>query len=464
MSEKFCHLITSQMSCDVVVVGGGTTGIAAALAAARGGASVVLVEKDGFVGGNATAVCSWMGFHAVTGEQVVGGIAEALVDAIRAHGGATPSYPDPICGSLTVVDPSWLKIVSLELLRDAGVRVLLHCRAAGVAQKEHQLSAVYLSAGGEWIKLEAKYVIDCTDSGFVIDAAGELCRRGRQSDGKVQVSSCVFEIGEVDFAQTFAYWQEFPDDIRPFPLADPAAHLETIRHREAFVIGAFGRLIKQARADHLELWRNSVPGIACPSRRKFITVVTRIENVDLLNGASAAAAEMEGMLQIPRWLQFFQKYVPGFQDCRIGQIFPNIGVRESLHLEGCYELTADDVLNGVMFDDAIALGAYHLDIHSPDHGGIETRMPEIYSIPYRSLVPRHTRNLLVAGRMISATHEAQASTRVIPISMAIGEAAGEAAALAAACGQACQQIDVNQLRARLKAHRAILERSARRRR
>lgn len=117
-------------------------------------------------------------------------------------------------------------------------------------------------------------------------------------------------------------------------------------------------------------------------------------------------------------------------------------------------------MNGVIFDDAIALGGYHLDIHSPDHGGLETRRPPVYSIPYRALQSTDTDNLLMAGRVISATHEAQSSTRVIPISMALGEAAGTAAALAVKHGTDATAIESNELQELLRRNGVLLKNRA----
>ncbi len=107
--------------------------------------------------------------------------------------------------------------------------------------------------------------------------------------------------------------------------------------------------------------------------------------------------------------------------------------------------------------NVIALGAYHLDIHSPDHKGLETRQPPTYRIPYRSLLPQGLNNLLVAGRCISADHTAAASTRVIPISAAQGQAAGTAAALATMAGLSTRDLDIAELQYVLRKQGAELD-------
>jgi hypothetical protein len=116
------------------------------------------------------------------------------------------------------------------------------------------------------------------------------------------------------------------------------------------------------------------------------------------------------------------------------------------------QLTADDVLSARKFDDAIARGAYPVDIHNPTGTGtILKRLPpgEAYDIPLRSLMPRNAEGLVVAGRCISGTHEAHSSYRVMPIVMATGQAAGVTAALAARRGARPRQLAVNEIQQEL---------------
>jgi hypothetical protein len=115
---------------------------------------------------------------------------------------------------------------------------------------------------------------------------------------------------------------------------------------------------------------------------------------------------------------------------------------------GDYVLTAEDLSSGRQFDDTVALSGYQIDIHRPD-GSVVLRNLETYDIPYRSLVARGVDGLLVAGKCISATHEAISSTRVVPVCMALGQAVGTAAALAVDKGLTPREVDVPTLRARL---------------
>ncbi len=449
--------IQKRLACDTVVVGGGTTGLAAVVAAARGGADTLLVEANGYPGGNACSVPCWMGFHARSGEAVIGGFPLEFAGKLREAGAASEIYMDPICGSAAYVNPHWLKIVAARELEQAGVRMLFHTRFVELELAEGRIVAVYLAGGEGLIRVACRNVIDCTDNGAVAIAAGETMRRGREGDGKTQVSSWVFEVGNIDFAKLGDYFTRHPEDLRPFPLADAAGHVRRALKQDGFVSGAFGRLVARAERDGMSLPRNNMPGVFFPRSRTFMTVAGRVEAVDPGDSGNHTRSELEGMAQVPIWMEFLRRYAPGFEEAVLTGSCGSIGVREINHLMGAYTLTAEDLLTGRDFADTIALGAYHLDIHSPDHKGLETRFPKVYHIPYRALLPLRTENLLVAGRAISATHEALASTRVIPISMAEGEAAGTAAALAVKTGKGFQELEVVELQAVLRKNRVLLE-------
>jgi len=136
-----------------------------------------------------------------------------------------------------------------------------------------------------------------------------------------------------------------------------------------------------------------------------------------------------------------------------------IGVRESRRVICEYTLTRDDIVNCRKFDDGIALCNYDMDIHSPDGGGTShyyLKDGEYYSIPYRCLVPKGSKNLLVAGRCIGATHEAQSSLRIMPVCITLGQAAGVGAAMLTDDRTDASEIDTNQLRSILISQGAVL--------
>lgn len=448
--------IVRKIECDVAVIGGGTTGITAAIAAANTGADTVLIEKNGCLGGNSTAIPAWLGFHSCDGEITVKGLPLELLNKLQRRGGATRFYSDPICGSVVGINTHWWKIVAAESVKEAGVRTLLHCCAFDLIRKNNIIDPLYILGPEGVIELTAKQYIDCSDNGILARLAGERLIRGREADSRVQVASWIFEVDNIDFRALFEYLEEFPDDLRPFRLADPSAHLTKIMSDEVFVMGAFGRLVKEAKAQGMHLERDNMPGVAFSTAGKMVSVACRVEDFDTQDAICRTEAEFAGAIQTGQWLEFLRRFVPGFSKCELSGSPMSTGVRETNHLDGLYTLTADDLLEGKLFDDSIALGGYHLDIHSPDHPGLETQKPPVYSIPYRCLLPKETDNLIMAGRVISATHEAQSSTRVIPISMAQGEAAGTAAALAVKESQSLRGLDVKDLQDVLLSNGALV--------
>jgi len=187
--------------------------------------------------------------------------------------------------------------------------------------------------------------------------------------------------------------------------------------------------------------------------------MTRVVDVDPLDPADLTRAEVEARLQAMQLFEFFRSRVPGFQNARLAGTGTQIGIRESRRIVGRYTLTREDVLSGRKFDDAVARSAYPIDLHNPSGSGTTTRRlkpGDSYEIPYRCLVPVNREALLVAGRCISTTHEALASTRLTPTVMTLGQAAGTAAALASEKGTAVADVGAKTLRAQLVADGVLL--------
>lgn len=169
-------------------------------------------------------------------------------------------------------------------------------------------------------------------------------------------------------------------------------------------------------------------------------------------------AEVQGRADAMAMFQAWKRDLPAFKDAYFIEAYPWIGVRESRRLVGRHVLSEDDIRAGRRFDDAIATGCWYFDVHpnKTTLGGAndfapEKHQPDPYDIPFASLVPQDTDNLLVAGRCHSATRGAQSSTRVTVTAMAMGEAAGTAAAMASAANAPVGRLDGREVRAALAA-------------
>jgi hypothetical protein len=185
--------------------------------------------------------------------------------------------------------------------------------------------------------------------------------------------------------------------------------------------------------------------------------MTRVKGVDGTDSRSLTAGEAKARSQIDDICRYLVSYVPGFERAHLARVAPFLGIRETRRIAGQYVMTGDDIRACRHFDDAIAVGSYPIDLHSPDgEDCVLEWCGDCYDIPYRSLVPRETDNLLVAGRCISTTHEAMAAIRVMSTCMAMGEAAGRAAQMCLREKVPPARLDVHKLREKLLASGAYL--------
>jgi hypothetical protein len=446
------------MACmvDVLVVGGGNAGCAAAIAAARHGARTMLVERYGFLGGTATAamVGPWMTFHSGT-ERIVGGLAQEMVERLMRKG-ASPGHvhdSSDYVATITPFDPEVHKALLFEMMREAGVALLLHAYfLEAKVENDTVIGATFATVGG-LRAYQGTVVIDATADALVAASAGVPTQQGDER-GHVQPATLIFRLSHVDLAELARYAREHPDEVRSsLPVTERTPEAMTA------VAGLYS-LWQRARDDgFVDVPRELVSFFASPYPDEVTVNMTRVVDIDPTDPDDLTRAEVESRLQAMQLLNFFQQYVPGFGKARIAATGTQVGIRESRRIVGRYTLTRDDVLHAQKFDDAVARSAYPIDLHNPSGSGTTTeRLPagESYEIPFRTLVPVNREQLLVAGRCISTTHEALASTRLTPTVMTLGQAAGTAAALACATGARVGDIDVGTLRMQLVADGVLL--------
>jgi hypothetical protein len=279
----------------------------------------------------------------------------------------------------------------------------------------------------------------------------------------VQSPTLVFRLGGVDrealirgcrdWSLVYREWFDPYPDLR-------AKWLKRLPAQDTFIFGGFAGLVQQAvDAGEFHSPQTRVIGVKTHVPDQFLAVTTRILGLDPTDVESLTSAYVDVYRQVPEHLRFFRKYVPGFANSYLLEIAPLLGVRESRRIVGDYVLRGDDVIGGRQFDDVVAMGGYHVDIHRPDGTWVNSTDTQAYDIPFRSLVAAGVDGLLMAGKCLSATHEAVASTRVIPICMAQGQAAGTAAALAVRQSVTPRDVPIRELQATLIAQGAELRQS-----
>ena len=394
---------------DVIVVGGGPGGVCAAVGAAREGASVLLVERYGFLGGMATAglVNPFMPYT-LQGRRLTSAVFNELLERLQAAGALSAEG--------MVFDDEGMKVVLDRMILDHGVDLLLHSLFVGVEMDGRRIVSVQTAGKSGRIDLTGTVFVDSTGDGDLAVQAGAPVEKGRATDGLCQPMTLCFRIGGV--------------------AGEPGVRQLRQELTEIFLAAREAGEIDLPREDVL-IFATMVPHV-------FHFNTTRVIQRDGTDTLDLTAAELEGRRQVTGLFRLFRQRSPRFRDAYVIKTAAQIGVRESRRVMGEYTLTVHDVLEAIKFADGIACSNYPVDIHNPTgEGTLIRRVPagEYYEVPYRCLVPRNVDNLLIGSRCVSATHEAHSSLRVMPVVAGIGEAAGVAAAWAAREGIAPREVD-----------------------
>jgi hypothetical protein len=286
-------------------------------------------------------------------------------------------------------------------------------------------------------------------AGDVAARGGVAWETGRTADGLVQAPTLVFKLGGVDRAGFIAGCKDpainYREWITPYPEIR-AKMMKRIDRMQVIICGGYAKLIEKARAaGEFAVPQSRVVGVKLHRPDEYLVVMTRVLGLNPVDTQSLTDAYVKVYEQIPVLVNFFKKYVPGFAESNLREIAPMLGVRESRRIMGDYVLNADDLVAGRVFDDAVSMGGYHIDIHRPAGTWVDSHNVRAYTIPLRSLIARDVDGLLMAGKCISATHEAIASTRVIPICQGQGQAVGTVAALAVKSGVSVRQVPIAKL-------------------
>lgn len=422
---------------DVVVCGGGPSGFIAAIAAARNGARTLLINEQGFLGGMATAALvgpiSKFNFN---GERIVGGIPLEFILKMEEKGGAITNLPS---GNIPF-DPEIYKFTALQMVRESGAELLLHTKAVDCLLDENNSGTVkYIivesPSGREAIK--AKFVIDATGTGAIAFRAGFPCKLRTDEQGNLQPLSLVFRLGGVD-----------TDNLRVWMDKDG------VKYANQELKTALQSAVESG---NLKQFGGPWAVFGSTIRRGEVSVNATRYPGNAIDRQSFTDAEIQMREDAMKMVEIFRQTSPQFANCYLIDTATQAGIRETRMIEGLYTMTIDDILNPKEFTDTIAKGAHWIDIHqSQDSQQSATFVAQPYNIPYRSLIPKGSKNLLVAGGSISATKEAFASVRVQAQCMALGQAAGTAVAIAAKQNLEVGLIDNLELRDLLKGQEAII--------
>ena len=450
-----------ELKYDIAVIGAGPAGLSAAITAARAGKKVILLEKNGYLGGNATLGLPLLGFLDLDGRKIVGGIAQEYVTRLQERGQAFGHRVCPKHNSVSNISPEGFKTLAIEMCKEAGVDVILHLEASKVDREDNKITAVHLYGKGNEVVVTADLYIDCTGDGDVAYLADCSFESGQPGTGVLQPPTVMFTLENVDTNRLFDHIEAHPDEMTYSASIDhrPGYDADYFRASDNHVfVGLRQTFLRMREQGKCPVDRETLIYIKSVNPGEVYVNTTRLLNVDATNIFDLTRAELEGQLQIPKLVEMLRESVPGFENAFVATIMPTLGVRETRRFKGIKCLVEEDLLEGKIPEDSIALGAYKIDIHSgKDRSTLFKTVKKPFGIPYGILVSAEYDNLMFAGRCASMDAVALSSARVMPQCMSMGQAAGEAAAMALDAGIAPKDVDVKALQNELLKTGAIFK-------
>jgi len=422
---------------DAIVVGTDPEGLMAAISAARNGQKVLLAEpRDRSVLGGLMTI-GWLNSLDLNKAPVSYRLWKKPVYLDK---GLFQEWYDGIRG--TSFDVNHAANMFYRMVRaEPNIDLLMGARGLEPVMEGSRVAGVRLAAGGEKRDIRAKAVIDATQDADVAAAAGARFTLGREDlgepDARMAVTLVIKLSGVTDEA-----WNRLKKhkgtgfDDRSIWGYQEAREYESSDPKRVGI-----RSLNMGRQDGDTLLINSM----------------QIYGVDPLHPESLEEGLRVGRAEAPRIVDYLKKTFPEFEPLEFAGTASELYVRETRHLVGEYRLTMADLMENRDHWDAIAYGAYEVDIQSLDanNKGSIMMVPDQYGVPFRCLVPLDVDGLLVVGRSASFDTLPHGSARVMPLGMATGEAAGAAVKLASERGMTLRELSrseeaIAELRGRLK--------------
>ena len=410
---------------DIIVLGGGPAGIAAATTAAEAGHKTLLIERLGFCGGAAVSgmsgtICGLYNSvedpQAAQPQQLIFGFAERMRSALDLQGGLTAPQ---IYGKTWVAthDCATYKKVATDLLLNSGVQILYHSEMIDVLVQNNVIDGLVLHTKSGFTKVLGARFIDCSGDADIIFRAGLSTTKG--NNGVIQNPSMMFKIGNVDIARYLKYWGN--DTISPQKVVKKLEEREELIRKKVWLFPTVN------------------PGEVLVNGTKITGFDGRA--LDVTDPLDHSEAEQFSIYQAKAFFNFLKEEIPGCENAYFIDYAQEVGVRQTRSITGVKRLTNEDVVNGTKLKDTIARSSWPIELHYGSKPKTEWLIDDYYDIPFGALVPSSGKNVIVAGRCLSAEHEALASCRVTAQCFEYGRAAAMATDLSLKFDLNYQDID-----------------------
>jgi len=436
---------------EVLVIGAGAGGYPAAIRAARNGARVMVIERNAVVGGTGpmSFVTEFLSCENISG--ILRELQQRLAACDAAPAEFLPEYFN------LAYDPEMMKLAVLDMLVEAGVSVLLGTQFVDVIMDGNVVRGVIVENKSGRQVILADIVIDASGDADVAARAGVAMH----PPAAPQPMMMLCRMGGIDWQGVQDHARANPEDFSklwgtPANALDGAQYVHLTGWKSLVEAGKLEGSLPGTFGHHISIF-----GATPANLRNGIGYVYAVQvlNRDPTNAADLSSAEIEGRRRARDFLPFLRR-VPGMEDAFLIDMAPQIGVRDSRRIVGDYTLNRDDIFDGAVFDDEIALKVHRGPNvkgwvrHKPDgsEGGKGHDLAELpievalLGIPFRCLLPAGAENLIVAGKTVSFDAEAHQRVRLMPECIAMGEAAGTAAAVAVRNGISPRNVDIGEVR------------------
>lgn len=421
---------TIKQTADVVVAGGGTAGHIAAIQAARAGVSVSLIEASSMLGGTMTDGGVFMPNHWHSPTQpVVQGIGWELFNHSKQIEGLRVKSMKERYG---VDTPGYYSNINVPIYASVAEQAAVE---AGVEIHYHEFIGEIVQEGNFWIITsyargikritKCREVIDCSGDADVTRALGLAVDKSP----KRQPGTLEYRIEGIDMQQV---WEGEVQKI--YEKAMEEGELEK-GDWAYFGIYPFQWYLQMGG-------HNS----------------THIYSCDTSDADGQTKANIEGRARMLRMYQFVRTKIPGAERAVLKTMYNRALSREGYRVVGEHIVTESEFMSAQPYEDAVCNAFNYIDMHNEDNGCDEIfhdSMELLPTVPFRSLIPKGSNRITVAGRILSADRTSLAGIRAQCTCMAMGQAVGAAAALAVRRGTYSRDINVEDIIALTKEHGAV---------